>query len=101
MWTEMSDPAILVKLGERIKEYRIRLGLKQADVANMSSVGTNTIYKVEKGKPVSMLLIITILRTLGLLENLEMLVPETTLTPLQLLKLQEKKTKRVRNKGSL
>jgi len=31
------------------------------------------------------------------LENIDMLVPETKLTPMQLLKLQEKKIKRVRN----
>lgn len=93
----MSDPAILVKLGERIKDYRIRLGLKQSEVAKMSSIGTNTIYKIEKGKPVSILLLISILRTLGLLDNIEMLVPETKLTPMQLLKMQEKKTTRVRN----
>lgn len=97
MWTEMSDPAILVKLGERIKDYRIRMGLKQSDVAKMSRIGTNTIYKIEKGRPISILLLISILRTFGLLENIDMLVPETKLTPMQLLKLQEKKIKRVRN----
>ncbi|MCF0196607.1 MAG: helix-turn-helix domain-containing protein [Bacteroidaceae bacterium] len=97
MWTEMSDPTILIQLGARIKEYRIQLGLKQSELAQLSRVGVNTIYKIEKGKPVSTSLFISILRTLGLLENIEMLVPETRLTPMQLLKLQEKKPKRVRN----
>ena len=97
MRTEMSDPTILIQLGARIKEYRIQLGLKQSELAQLSRVGVNTIYKIEKGKPVSTSLYISILRTLGLLENIEMLVPETRLTPMQLLKLQEKKPKRVRN----
>jgi putative transcriptional regulator len=97
MWTEMSDPAILIQLGARIKDYRIRLGLKQAELAQQSRVGVNTVYKIEKGKPVSTILLISLLRTLGLLENMEMLVPEIKLTPMQLLKIQEKKSKRVRN----
>jgi len=53
MWTELSDPAILARLGNRIKEYRIQLGLKQSEVARYSCVGINTIYKIEKGQPVS------------------------------------------------
>lgn len=96
MWTEMSDPAILIQLGARIKNYRIRLGLKQSELAQMSSVGINTVYKIENGKPVSTILLISILRSLRLLENLEMLVPEIKLTPMQLLKLQEKRPQRVR-----
>ena len=96
MWTEMSDPAILVKLGGRIKDYRIQLGMKQSDLARLSCVGVNTIYKLEKGKSVSTALLISILRSLSLLENIETLVPETKLTPLQLLALQEKMPRRVR-----
>jgi len=98
MWTELSDPAILARLGNRIKEYRIQLGLKQSEVARYSCVGINTIYKIEKGQPVSTILVVSVLRTLGLLENLEVLVPEIGITPLQLLKIQEKKAKRIRSK---
>ncbi|MCF0193938.1 MAG: helix-turn-helix domain-containing protein [Bacteroidaceae bacterium] len=97
MWTEMSDPAILIQLGARIKDYRIQLGMKQSDLAQMSCVGVNTVYKIERGKSVSTSLLISILRSLGLLDNLETLIPETQLTPMQMLKLQEKKPKRVRN----
>lgn len=93
----MSDPAILVQLGARIKDYRIQLGMKQSDLAQLSCVGVNTIYKIEKGKPVSTSLLVSILRSMSLLENIETLVPETQLTPMQMLKLQEKKPKRVRN----
>lgn len=98
MWTEMSDPAILMQLGARIRDYRIQLGMKQSELAQLSSVGVNTVYKIEKGKSVSTSLLISILRSLGLLENMDTLIPEIKLTPMQLLKLQEKKTKRVRKK---
>ena len=94
----MSDPAILMQLGARIRDYRIQLGMKQSELAQLSSVGVNTVYKIEKGKSVSTSLLISILRSLGLLENMDTLIPEIKLTPMQLLKLQEKKTKRVRKK---
>lgn len=74
--------------------------MKQSDVAHYSCVGINTVYKIEKGQPVSTILIISVLRTLGLLENLEVLVPEIGITPLQLLKIQEKKAKRIRDKNT-
>ena len=96
MWTELSDPAIMKQLGARIKDYRIGMGMRQSDVAKESGVSLNTINKIESGKPVSFVLMISVMRTLNLLENLELLVPESRISPLQLLKLQGKKVKRVR-----
>ena len=39
MWTELSDTAILKKLGARLKAYRISRGLKQQELAAESGVG--------------------------------------------------------------
>ena len=43
MWTELSDTAILNKLGKRLKAYRISRGLKQQELASESGVGVSTI----------------------------------------------------------
>lgn len=96
MWTELSDTAILKRLGNRIREYRIARELKQSDLAVESGVGLSTIRKIEGGQPVSVLLLVSVLRTLDLLENIDLLVPETKVSPLQLLKMQGKKVQRVR-----
>lgn len=96
MFTELSDRAILKTLGERIKAYRINNGMKQSEVAAESGVGLTTINKIENGKPVSVLLLISVLRTLNLLENLSLLVPEPKISPLRLLEIQKKQPKRVR-----
>lgn len=96
MWNEMSDPAVLVKIGQRIKEIRIRKSITQEELARYSGVSTLTVANIEKGKSVSLLLFITLLRSLGLLENLEQLVPEMKISPLDLKKLQGKKRYRVR-----
>lgn len=96
MWTEMSSPAILVKIGSRIKETRIRQSKTQVELATAAGVTPLTVANIEKGKSVSTLILICVLRELGLLENLENLVPEAKISPLQLKKLQGKKRYRVR-----
>ena len=93
MWTEMSSPAILTKIGSRIKETRIRQTRAELAAAGISPL---TVANIEKGKAVSTLILISVLRELGLLENLENLVPEAKISPLQLKKLQGKKRYRVR-----
>lgn len=96
MWTEMSSPAILVKIGSRIKETRIRQSKTQAELAAAAGVTPLTVANIEKGKSVSTLILISVLRELGLLENLEGLVPEAKISPLLLKKIQGKKRYRVR-----
>lgn len=96
MWTEMTDPAILIKLGGRIKDTRIRKGLTQAELAMSAGVSLLTIANIEKGKSVTMTMFLSVLRALGMLENLEYLIPEAKISPLLLKKVQGKKRFRVR-----
>lgn len=98
MWTELSDSAILEKLGARMKTRRISRGLKQQELADESGVGVSTIAKIENGQTVAFSLLISVMRTLGLLENLDLLVPEQKPSPMELLRTQGKKVKRVRTK---
>jgi transcriptional regulator with XRE-family HTH domain len=98
MWTELSDTAILNKLGTRLKASRISSGLKQQELAAESGVGVSTIAKIESGQSVSLSLLVSVMRTLGLLENLDLLVPEQKPSPIELLRTQGKQVKRVRTK---
>ena len=98
MWTELSDTAILSKLGTRLKAYRITRGMKQQELASESGIGISTIAKIESGQSVSFSLFVSVMRTLGLLENLDLLIPEQKPSPLELLKMQGKQIKRVRTK---
>ena len=101
MWTELSDPAILQKMGRRIRDYRMRMEMTQSELAEKSGVSMGTIVRVEQGNPISTLLLISILRTMGLLENLEVLLPELSISPLQMRKLQGKKVQRIRHKKEI
>ena len=91
MWNEMSNPAVLMRIGQRIKETRIRQHITQEELATASGVSPLTVANIEKGKSVSLLLFISVL------ENLEQLVPEIRVSPIELKKLQGKKRYRVRH----
>ena len=97
MWQEMSNPAVLAKLGKRLKEIRIRQNLTQGELAEKAGISVLTVAKAEKGQSVSMLMFISIIRELGLLERLEVLVPETKISPMEMRRLQGKRRYRVRH----
>lgn len=84
MWTEMSDPAILKRLAERLKTLRIRSGLTQEELGEQAGLSLLTVANFEKGKSVTLANFIKMMRVLGLLENFELLLPEPKISPLQL-----------------
>ena len=98
MWTELSDPIILQRIGSRIRDYRMRMEMTQSELAERSGVSMGTVVRLERGETVSVLLLISILRTLGALENLETLLPELGISPMQLRRMQGKTVQRVRHR---
>lgn len=96
MITEMTNGAILEKLGKRLKEYRLRAGLMQSELAKDANISLSTVIKLEQGKPVSMILLVSVMRALGMLENFDQFIPEPPVSPMRMLKLQGKTVKRIR-----
>jgi len=96
MLTDMTNSAIMATLGKRIKEYRIRADLMQSELAKSANVGLSTVIKLEQGKSISLELLISIMRSLGMLENFNALIPEPPISPIRMLKLQGKTVKRIK-----
>lgn len=94
-WNSMSDSAIVAELGKRIKKYRLSKRFTQQDIADRTGVSLFTIAQVEKGNAVSLVTIIAILRVLKLLANLDMLLPEVRVSPIEMLKLKGEVRKRI------
>lgn len=94
----LSNRQIVEEIGKRLKNLRISKSLTQKELAENSGVSLFTIAQIENGKPVSFLLIISVMRVLKLLDNIELLFPEKQLSPIELLKLNTKVPLRVRPK---
>ena len=93
-WYSLSDPAIRVEVGERLKEYRLRKNLTQNEVAVQSGLSVLSVQNLENGRSVSLSTFVPVLRVLRLLPNLENLVPELPISPVELLKLKGKSRQR-------
>ena len=97
-WNSLSNSEILQEIGERIKKLRISKKLTQQQVADKAGVSLFTMAKIEKGFSVSLSMMVAVLRVLRLLDNLELLFPDTQISPVTLLKQKKKVEKRVRSK---
>lgn len=94
----MSDQAILEEMGNRLAEYRLGQNLTQKELAAEMGVSLSTLVRLEDGRSVNTLNLIRILRGLGLLSNLETLLPRAESNPIDLLKRQGKKRQRASRK---
>lgn len=71
-----NENAILTELGRRIKQYRIALGITQAELAEKCGISTSTETRIESGADSKISNHLKILYGLGLLSNADTLIPE-------------------------
>lgn len=73
---------IMILLGERARTYRKNLSLSQEELAVNAGISLSTVQKFETGKAnTSLNNLLTILRHLGLIENINLLIPEQPENP--------------------
>lgn len=95
-----SDDATLKELGSRIAQYRLNRNQTQDALAREAGVSKRTLHRVEHGRSTQASNLIRILRVLGLLENLEALIPEPAVSPIQQVKMHGKTRKRASSKSA-
>ena len=89
----MTDKAIINEIGRRLKSIRLRKNMTQKEVAVATGLSLNAVQTAEKGTS-KMMTYVKILRVLNALDGLENFLPEVTISPLELAKLEGKKRKR-------
>ena len=89
----LSDKAIEEELGYRIRSLRLRKNLTQKELAEAATVSLNVIKSLEAGRG-KLASIIAVLRELGALDQLENFIPEPSISPLQLARMQGKQRER-------
>lgn len=71
-----SERVILKELGSRIKQYRISFNITQAELAKKCGVSSSTVVRIENGEDSIFSNYLKILNGLGLIQNLDILIPE-------------------------
>ena len=90
----MADPAIVDDICLGIKQMRLNQNLSQNELANRAGLNRVTISRMEAGRAVTLLTLVQILRALDKLEILNAFIEEPEISPLQLLKQQERQRKK-------
>lgn len=89
----LSDLGIEEELGKRIKTLRLRKNLTQKELAEATTLSLNVIKSLESGRG-KLSSIIAVLRELGALDHLDSFIPEPSISPMQLAKMQGKQRER-------
>lgn len=83
----MTDRAILVELGSRLRRRRLNRNITQQRLADEAGVSRLNIYHLESGRGIHLMSFVRVLRTLESLAELDAFLPERGISPLQLAKL--------------
>lgn len=90
----LSDDVVLAEIGQRVAQRRINAQLTQAQLATQAGVGKRTVERFENGESTQMSSVIRIFRVLDLLPQLDRIIPEPGIHPMDLVKLQGKTRQR-------
>jgi len=82
---------IMGEIGQRIKDARIASSMTREELAARSGASMSTIVRAESGANVGFDQIINIMRALGLLSNIDMLLPEYEPSPLDIVSGKKKR----------
>jgi transcriptional regulator with XRE-family HTH domain len=74
-------------LGRQIQVLRLRMNMRQQELADRAGVGVITVSRLEGGKGSSLSTVIKVLRVLRQEPWLEQLAPETSISPVQVHRL--------------
>ncbi len=93
----LSDRYIEKELGHRIKALRLQKNITQKELAEATTLSLNSIKSLESGRS-KLSTLIAVLRELEALDHLDNFIPEISISPIQLAKMQGHVRKRASGK---
>ena len=102
---DMDDDALLQEVGRRIAFLRRSSQIKQEELAEKAGISRYALSRLENGAGgIRLESFLSVLRSLNVLNRLSVVLPEPTLTPIQLVELEKKSEetlpKRIRTRRS-
>ncbi len=89
----------LQDLGSRIAQHRLNKNMSQKELASRAGVSIATVKRIESGSHSTLLVnILHVLRALGLEQGMDMWIPETPPSPVQMANLRSHTRKRASRK---
>ncbi|MDT8369621.1 MAG: helix-turn-helix transcriptional regulator [Longimicrobiales bacterium] len=76
--------ATLAELGDRIRRHRLDRNQTQAELATEAGIGEATLRRMEAGESPTLTNLIRVLRALDHLSGLDAVLPEPTVSPIEL-----------------
>ncbi len=99
-WIAMSDNAIIASIGEFIKQKRLQEDKTQLQLAKDAGLNRSTIIQIENGESITLSSLIQILRVLNLLHLMDIFILEDQISPMEYVKMKEKRRLRARKKNT-
>lgn len=91
IYGDENNAYILKEIGQRIKDIRLGQSMTQKELAENAGVAYSTVVRIENGEGVNIENLMRVIRTLGLIQNFDLLVPEQELTPEEIFKNKPKR----------
>lgn len=98
---DVSIDDLVVLLGERVRELRLREDLAQTVLAARSGISLKAVKNLESGTGATVTSLLRVLRTLGQTEWIEALGPKVSISPMQMLTRKKKRVRATRKKAEL
>ena len=90
----LNNQAIRKEIGDRVRRERLNQNITQEALAQSAGVSRRVVLDLEAGKGCGLSSFIEILRALRKLDQLDALMPDPGISPLQLARLQGKQRQR-------
>ncbi len=93
-WDSVSDKALIEQIGAFVKHHRLRQNKTQSEIAEEAGISRSTLSLLERGKTVTILTLIQVLRVLDQLHIMEIFRVDEKISPMALAKMEKEKRKR-------
>jgi len=96
--SERKVDELMILLGERIRELRLRENIAQSVLAARSGVSLKAVKNLENGTGANVVSLLRVLRTLGRTEWIETLGPKVGISPMQMVNRRKPRQRATRRK---